>query len=154
MAHSDVEICNAGLIAIGSRPIMSLDDDVKSARLCKNRFEHCRNAVLRMHPWKCATTRVVLSPLTGAPVFGFDARFQVPSDCLKVQAVSPEDAVEYRLESNEILCDESGIDLIYTKEITDSAALDTGSAESIGAYIAWKIAFSLTESANIEACLL
>jgi len=150
MAHSDVEVCNAGLIAIGAKPIMSLSDNVKTARLCKNRFEHCRDAVLRMHPWNCAIKRVVLSPLVGAPAFGFDARFQIPSDCLRVLTVSPEDDVEYRIESNEILADESSLDLKYIRQVVNSAELDEGAAESIGAYLAWKIAFSLTESATVE----
>lgn len=72
MAASNIVICNSALTAIGTRRITSLSDPSREARVCNDNYDLCRLAVLRMHPWNFAATKVILSstPITGAVTSG------------------------------------------------------------------------------------
>ena len=67
---SVVGICNIALNNIGDEKISSLSDNNDRARACDLRYEDVRDAVLRAHPWNCATTRVELAQSTDTPVWG------------------------------------------------------------------------------------
>ena len=51
MATSSVDICNSALNIIGASNIISLDEDSKAGRICKQRYPNVRDSVFRSHPW-------------------------------------------------------------------------------------------------------
>lgn len=61
MAASSVVICNSALTHIGTRRIVALSDPSREARACNDNYDLCRLAVLRMHPWNFAATKVTLA---------------------------------------------------------------------------------------------
>lgn len=146
---TEVDIVNSGLSKIGAEPIMSLDDDSKEARSAKNRFALVRDVVLRMHPWNCATERVELAPLTDTPDFGYDYYFQIPSDCLRILLINPEDNIDYRIEGRMIATDTDAVELKYVKRLEDTTLLDPLCAEAIGAYLAWDISYRITQDDSV-----
>ena len=61
MATSSVDICNSALNIIGASNIISLDEDSKAGRICKQRYPNVRDSVFRSHPWNCLVNRVQLT---------------------------------------------------------------------------------------------
>lgn len=149
MAQSKTDIVNSGLIKIGAEPILSLNDDKKSARLAKNRYDPARRAVLRLHPWNCAVKRETLAPLTEEPDFGFTHQHQLPADCLRVLAVNWDDSPEYRIEGRKLLIDSDTVELKYIFDLEDTAEMDSLLAEAIGAYLATDIVYALTQKSSM-----
>jgi hypothetical protein len=145
MATDIVEIANSALAKIGGASIVSLDDGSRESNLVKLRYNPVRRIVLRMHPWNCAIERTLLAPLAETPEFGFDNIFQLPSQCLRLIEISPLD-VFYRIEGRKILANETSLELRYVKDETDVSKLDELLSEAIACYLAWDMAFALTQS--------
>ena len=62
MSNSAVSICSNALLLIGDAPIDSFDIPNDRTRLVSNLYASKRDKVLRLHPWNCATKRIILSP--------------------------------------------------------------------------------------------
>ena len=91
MATSETAIANSALAKIGAKSILSLDDDSREARLMKQQFAPLRDMLLRSHPWNFAIKRLELAASSTAPIFGFDNRFVLPVDYLRVLEIDSED---------------------------------------------------------------
>ncbi len=146
-------ICNGALIALGSDPIMDIDnDDDPMAVACKWRLERVRDAVLRMHPWRCAKEIQKLQRDATAPVVGYSYRYVLPTDpkCLKVRKVTSDGStvVEYEKVGRYIHTDEETVYLEYTARITDPTVLDALCAEAISAALAFDLCKKITASSK------
>lgn len=150
MALDQISIINSALVKIGAEPIMALTDNSKEARLASIRFENAKKAVLRMHPWNFAIERVVTSPLTIVPPFGYSYYHQLPSDCLRILAVSPEDDLEYRIEGRKITTDSDSCELKYIADVEDLTLMDHICAEAIALYLAWDLAYPITQEFELK----
>ena len=106
MSISAVSICSNALLLLGDKPIDSFDVDNDRTRLVANLYEMKRDRVLRAHSWNCATKRVILSPDTDGPPFGWGYQFTLPNDWLRTLSVG-EDGQEddYAIEGRKILMD-------------------------------------------------
>ena len=145
---SEVEICNEALTAVGENPILSLEDNIKTARLCKLKYENKRDYLLRRHIWNFATKRVTLSSDVAIPEFEFDAQFTLPSDCIQFREVYPNSLV-YSIENNKILCGESVLYVKYTSRVTDTNLMDSIFRETLSALLARELAIPLVDSATL-----
>jgi len=154
MADSWTAIGNSALIKIGASTISNIEsDNSKGAQLLQQRYEACRDIVLRSHLWNCAIKRVVLSPLADpVPAYTYSVYFQLPSDLLRPIEVFPEDC-SYRIEGRYIATDESEIDLKYIYRVTDPTLLDALCAECISSYIAWDISLAMTQNVSLKEAL-
>lgn len=145
MSHSEVSICNGGLIELGEETITALTDELKAARLCNKRYEPLRDAVLREAKWNFALERAQLAKLTSTPSFGFSNEFQLPTDCLRV--LKTDDKLDtYKIEGRKILSNASSMKIQYIKRVTDPAQFDSMFAEALSARIAVALAIPLTDS--------
>ena len=88
MAESEVQICNQALSWLGGDLIISLNDDTTEAKLCKANYVPLRDAVLEEREWTFAVKRVELAQLSEQPLYGFDRKFQIPPETLRVLQVS------------------------------------------------------------------
>lgn len=140
-----IQICNSALMKIGANLIDSLTDGSKEANACTQRYIPSKRSVLRMHPWHCAIRRVVLSPLTSTPAFGYAYQFRVPADFVRVVIVNPETESDYKVEGQMILGDFTTLDLKYVSDV-DESLIDDLIAEAIACYLAWDISFFITQS--------
>lgn len=139
---SFVEITSNALRLLGDDPITSLSDDSERARLVNALYEEVRDEVTRAAMWNCAKDRQILASLATTPAFGWSFYHQLPSDCLRVvDVLSGDIRVEHELEGRKLMTDESTVNLIFLKKITDPNDMDS---LFIGAYTA-KLAAELAE---------
>lgn len=151
MAASWVEIANMALVKCGAATIVSLTDLTREAEIVNLRLFPCRDFVLRLHPWKDATIRVVLSPLSAGPVFGYDYYFQLPGDCLRLLEIISDS--DYKLENGKIATMDSSINIRYIQRIDNPTQLDSMLSDLIAAYLAKEIIYSLTQDAAMTKIL-
>lgn len=156
MAVSEVTICNLALSWLAGNLIISIDDDINEAKLCKANYELSRDAVLESMAWTFATKRYSLTPEIITPSWGYAYQFTIPADVITVLEVTAEkdspngaNGLDWRREGNLILCDATNI---YIKTIfrqTDTARFPPNFVQAVAARLAAEIAVPLTESQQL-----
>jgi len=149
MATSVIEICNNALIDLGEEAITSLSDNTKAARLCNQRWPAVRDAVLRAHPWNCATVQDELAASAAPAGWQYEASYPLPADCLRVLSVCVGEApVEaWEVQSSAILCDEPGpLQVAYIVRIDDPRLFDPLLCEALTARLSATLAYPITAS--------
>ena len=152
---SAVDIANSALNLLGASTISAFTDDSKNARLVNQRYEPVRNRVFRSHAWNCLHKRVQLAQNSTAPVVEYSHAYALPSDCLRVLKVhngttdSIKSAIDYKLESRNIVTDEGTIFLVYIALDTDPNNYDTYLQESISHQLAADLAYAVTNNATL-----
>jgi hypothetical protein len=166
----ETKIANIALTHLGEAKIDGLGDENQRARLCKLRFDDCRNMVLRSHPWSCVTKRaklsLILDPATGtalAPVYGFTYMYQLPNDFLRVLQVDdisqPYQIETYTLETGTaieatsapvLLTDATSIKIKYIHNPPNVEILTPDIANLIGLLLASELAEPLTAKVDLK----
>lgn len=152
MATSVIEICNNALLDLGEEAIASLTDNTKAARLCNQRWPAVRDAVLRAHPWNCATAQAELAASSEAPAWRYGRRFPLPTDCLRVLEVQCQGAglAAWEVQEAAILCDEDGpLDVAYIRRIEDPRLFDPLLGETLTARLTATLAYPITASTSL-----
>lgn len=146
---SSISICSNALILLGAKAISSFTDGSDRAAALGNLYPFARDEVLRSHPWNSATKRVVLSPLSTQPAFDFQYAYQLPSDWLRtIQVGRLGVSVEYTIEGQQILCDESALPFVYIwRNITEST-WDATLVSVMTYYMKAAMAYSITQSTS------
>lgn len=148
MATTLVDIANSALVKIGQPTIVTIDDGTVAAITCKARIDFCKRTVLRMHPWNCATARVLLTTPGTTPVTEYAYSFALPVDFIRLLEVGPfED--HYRVEGKLLLTDSSSLEVKYIKD-APIADLDELCLEAIAAYLGWDICYKITQSSEAK----
>jgi hypothetical protein len=81
---SQTRIANRALILLGSTTrLISIEDDKSLALQMRDLWHESRRAAIVSHPWNFALFRQELNEAGGAPAFGWERRFAVPTDCLR-----------------------------------------------------------------------
>ncbi len=146
---SDVSICSAALARLGDSPIASLAENSARAILCNAIYPDAREDVLRSHPWNCLVKRVILAPVSTAPAFGWNKRYALPEDCLRIIGVGDENAPEdYRVEGREILHNGTTLRLVYVAD-KPAAEWDPGLVAVMTARMCAELAYPITKSATL-----
>ncbi len=148
---SNIEIANIALTLLGQDPIVDFSDETESARVMDRLFDTNRDAVLRAHPWNCATARETLVLLAAAPAFDWAYAFQLPVDpyCLKVLALNDDQedgdaGDEFQIEGRTLVTNQSTASIRFIKRVTDATEYDALLYETIAVRLAWKAAITLT----------
>lgn len=151
-----VSICSQALLMLGDKPIASFDDNTDRALVASNLYPVVRNYLLRAHPWNCATKRIVLSPDTTAPVFGYAYRFRQPDDWIRTLQVGQYDAqmIDYRHESGWFLCDESAFYLRYIWRNEDESTWDALLIHAAVQTMRQVFAYPITSSTSLEELVI
>ena len=160
MAVSEVTICNLALSWLAGNLIISIDDDINEARLCKANYELSRDAVLESMVWTFATKRYALTPEVATPAWGYAHQFTIPADVITLLDVTANSDVangandlDWRREGNLILCD---VSKVYVKAIfkqTDPARYPPNFVQAVAARLAAEIAVPLTESRELAIAM-
>ena len=147
-ATSEVEICNLALAAVGSRNILSLNDDSKRARLCKLHYYRERNRLLRSHFWKFAIKRQSLA-LSTEKVDGWDYVYQLPSDLIRI--LYPDVNLHlYRIEQDKLLTNVILSYLRYVQLIENTAKFDECFIDALVCKIAYKLAKPIADNESLK----
>lgn len=146
MSTTKVDICNAALGMLGANSITSFDEKSDRARLCVALYDKSRRALLRMHPWHCATKRTVLAAVGTPPAFGWSTAYPLPADFVRLLEISE---YCYELESNQVLCNAtSSVNLKYIYDNTNETTWDALLVECMGLFMASQLSKPLTGSAT------
>jgi hypothetical protein len=149
-----VSICSNAMLRLGAEPISSFTEadqsgsNIERARIAANLWPTVRQAALRAHPWNCATKRVLLSPETVGPAFGFANRFLLPADWLRTLQVGedPDSLLDFELEGREILSDEGSIPLVYVYDNDNPGTYDASLVDALEVAMAAAMAYPITKS--------
>jgi len=149
-----IDICSNALLMLGAKPIASFDEsagdaNLDRARLCANLYPMVRLALLRSHPWNCAVTRVQLSPDATPPAFGWQNRFQLPSDWLRTLEVGNGVRLTFRSEGRYILCNEAVFPLVYLRDVAEGD-WDAMLVQAATQAMAVRLAYPITASSAVE----
>lgn len=153
---SSTSIANGALVKLGQDLINAITDtESKAARLCKERIDNARQVVLNSHPFNGSVTRVRLAALTSTPAYDYTHEFQIPTDCLGILTVEPNvSTTDYSLEGDKILYSGTTLDIIYMKDQTDYNKLDILVNEAISCYLAYDLAYIITnDNGTVERSL-
>ncbi|MCY6380970.1 hypothetical protein [Hoeflea prorocentri] len=83
-AMTETGVCNMALDILHEGPISSIEDDEPNARRFKRNFDALRDAFLAAHPWNFAVSRASLAASAETPFFGWDHKYLLPGDCLRL----------------------------------------------------------------------
>lgn len=160
---SEVEICNLALANIGADSISALTEKSSEARKCKLFYPPARDSLLRLHPWGFATKYLALALISEATVYGYEFAYAYPIDCLMARgfyrAVATADPIPFKvvvqpdLSSKEIWTNEVDAVLIYTAKVIDANVFDPLFRESLGHYLAAKLAPTLIKDLKLRPVL-
>lgn len=148
---SEVTICSNALQRLGDAPIASFDDESKFAAVCADLWPQVRDALLRTHPWNCATKRVILAPLVDKPAFDYGYQFQLPGDCLRVIQVGRRGFLpDYRREGRRILANATDLPLVYIWRNADVQTWDDMLVELATLQMVAMLAYPVTASTTLQ----
>ena len=156
MAVSEVTICNLALSWLAGNLIISLDDDINEAKLCKANYELSRDAVLETMAWTFATKRYALTPEVNTPAWGSGVQFTIPAEIITVLEVTdvsdtPNGAnnLDWRREGHLILCDANKVYVKAVFKQDDPVRFPPNFVQAVAARLAAEIAIPLTESKEL-----
>ena len=155
---SAVQICSNALLMLGAGPINSFTEadttgsGLDRARLASNLYPSVQAAVLRSHPWNCATSRVILSPLSIVPAYGYSFQYQLPTNWLRTLAVGQyeTDRLSYRTEGQSILFNDNPLYLTYLFLNLVETTYDAALIYALELKMASVMAYGLTKSTSLK----
>jgi hypothetical protein len=144
------------------KPLLSLDDDSREARSCKEQYPKIRDEVLTSHPWNFAIKRVKLAQTTYVPAFEYELSYALPTDLLRIVRTDlnlagsfPERkwATEINPDTNSRVLvtssDEVNIEYIFRQEnVTTYTATFI---EALATRLAADLAYDLLQSTTVQA---
>ncbi|MCA9505713.1 MAG: hypothetical protein KC616_21655 [Myxococcales bacterium] len=155
MAESQVSICNLALTLVGGNTIEAIDDGSEEARVCSVLFDSTRRELLGDNLWTFARARSSLAASTTAPVWGYDAAFPKPSDCLAVFAIDSgsrtAQSARWAVEGDNVVANASApLRILYSRDITDVSKFPPLFAMYLAHRIALYICEAQTEKAGLH----
>ncbi|CAA2140449.1 hypothetical protein [Hyphomicrobium sp. ghe19] len=162
---SVVSICNLALSNIGKQNIQSLDEPGAEPRACKQFYEHSRDTLLQVYPWRFAGKTESLAEVANDKPGRWARAYKRPVDCLKIRWVRPEYSVRdpgpqtlqeelaypHDAEGTTIYCDLSPAFLRYTAKLADPTRFSPMFIEALSWQLATRIAMPLTRDPKIRA---
>ena len=160
MALSRTKIANLAIIRIGEKRVTDITDTTsESAKLCAEMYEELRDELLEGGPekgWKFAKHRKAVAVDATAPDFGYDYRFQIPSNpkCLRIVSVQVEgvELTDCVREGNYVLTNQEAeeVDMIYIKQVASEADFPPHFASLFWKTMAARLAFSRVQSEKLK----
>lgn len=148
-----VSICSNALLMLGKAPIADFNENSDRAKYCSNLYPMLRDDLLRKHFWNCAIKRVLLSPLSTPPAFGYTAQFQLPSDFLRVYEVGngPRNFIsDFQIENRVIMANASALPLRYVWRNDNEDNWDSSLVHVATVMMAALLAYPITQSTSLR----
>ena len=137
------DIANQALSLIGADSITSFEENTSTARRMRTVYDSSRKALLRLHPFQCATKRIKLAPLSVKPEFQYSYQFQLPDDLIRIINANTED---YVVEEDRLLSNSNQLNLVYVFDNKNEETYDSLFIECLVLYLASKITKATTGS--------
>lgn len=104
---SEVDIVNKALLKLGQETIVNLSDDNERAKIGSIIFDSVKDTLLCAHRWAFAMKRTSVEAEETAPAFGWNKKYALPEDFLRLSEIYNADDREtdnYEIEGSFILC--------------------------------------------------
>ena len=154
MAVSQTQICNLALGWLGQTLLTSIKDPGTAAQLCRDNYDGARDAVLEDHAWVFANARRQLSPDTIPPDFGFEQRFRLPADTIRVLSanatVRDDNQTQWVREGNFLLSSHDVLYMKYTRRVIETALFSPNFVQALAQRMAADMAIPITESRSMQ----
>jgi hypothetical protein len=151
MSISKLDVINSALTNIGQDALADLNQRGKVGTACRLKYPLCRRALLRQYNWNFAVRRGNAGPIDGGAEFGFDNKFRLPDDCLRViglyDANDPESQRNYtgsttpfKVEGRFIYADGDIVYFFYIADVEEAGDFDPLFVDALS----WKLAQNIT----------
>lgn len=151
---SSIDICNSALIKLGVETITDFEDNNKRASLCNVQYDIIRKKLLRKYHWSFAIKRAALTVDSTAPLFGWDYRFALPSDYLRILQDPYYKDTPYLIEGGYLLTNEATFSIKYVYNITDASLYDSLFVETLATALAIDLCTPLAQSESLKQSLI
>lgn len=143
---SKTDIGNRALSKLGEARVSNFDNtNNEKARVINDMYEIVRDDLIASFPWNFAIQRAELAEDPTAPIYGFQKKYQVPSDFLALLDIR--DRPDYRFEGSYILTDEGApIFIRYIRQITNEGDFDAVFTEAFASRLALEACEQITQS--------
>jgi hypothetical protein len=151
---AEVDVWNMAIDLLRDAPVSSTADTGSIAKWLSRNYANTRDRCLRRHQWNFAMTRASLSEDPSTPAFGWNHRYAIPSDCVRLLPVRYDGEYEgrlitYELEKGYILTDATApLKVRYIARIEDPTSWEPAFADYVAATLASKMAHWLTGKAS------
>ena len=155
MWRSLTALFNQVLARIGEKRINDANDTGDSATVLRDEYGQAKDQLLSMYPWACATRRVALAQKSGTNLTAYEYMFQIPVDCITVQALLDGETYEpvpfdCRIEGDTLYCNMENPVIKYTHRIR-AYEMSPLLVEALVLLLAHKVAWRITQSVDIES---
>lgn len=146
---TQVQIYNIALRSIGAAQLTATTDDVESARILNDIYEHIRDEVLAAHPWNFAIIYSASLTIDTAaePEFGYDYAYDLPSDCLRVIKMSVDEP--FKKVGQHLYTDESEVYIEYISQVSTTTLFSPLFVTTLAARLAAEVAYPLSNSTDL-----
>jgi hypothetical protein len=118
MALTDIDAANRSLALLGADPISSFEDGTTESDFCNQLYEGLAQSMLTEKPWRFAMKQAELDRLVAAPVGRWEAAYQLPSDVLRLMAVTVNDSpIHYDRYDDMVYCNATSSDTLVADYI-------------------------------------
>lgn len=113
VANTPIKICSRASLLIGGDAIQSFEDGSAEATVANAMYEDMAQAALTNSRWRFATDQAVLNRLANAPTGRYDAAYQLPSECIMLNAVTVNDhPIKYDTYGSKVYADAAPQDVL------------------------------------------
>lgn len=150
---SEVDLVNWALRRIGASRITSLTDGSKNANAANDIYEQIRDDLLASSEWNFATRRKKLAQDGTDPIYGYDHRYDLPSDWIRTISVHDNDAgtgtFDYREEEGHIVTSSDEVYMTYVARVTDPNKMPADFRSALAYELAKELALPVANSNTV-----
>jgi hypothetical protein len=147
---SQIDIVNRALSHLGELPIVSMSDNIKTARVMDELWDVTRDAFLQFYPWNFALKRASITADVSPPAWGYTNQYSLPNDFISL--VDIKDSPYYTIEGSKILTDEgSPIYIRYIYKVTDTTLYPSTYVSALSLFLAFNAAEVLTQNSSLKS---
>lgn len=117
--QTEISIVSNALILIGAEPITSYEDSGDPGIVGKSLFHGAYHELLQSYDWDFARKVVSLSRLAGETLSGYSAKYQLPSDMLRMIDA---DSASYDILGSELHTNASTVQIEYVADVNVESA--------------------------------
>lgn len=142
-----IEIVNLALGLIGISSIAALDDN--QIRVISRLYTPTLKETIADHEWNFAMSRAELVEALPVPDFGYEHKFTLPADCLRVTELYDSDS-EWKIEGSYLMTDDDEVKILYIANITDTTKFSPLFSTALMYHLASKFAVPMTKDKGLQ----
>lgn len=151
---TETGLCNLALDILHEGPINSIEDDEPNARRFMRSFAALRDSFLASHPWNFAVRRAALPASAETPFFGWDYKYLLPGDCLRLLPLQEDGQmhgahIAHEVEDGFVLTDaKPPLQIRYVRRVESVGQWSPQAVTAFASFLAANLAHAVTGKAS------